>query len=106
MAIDLKSLLDPSHTAVLVMECQEAIVGGGGRLSALAEAVQQHGTIGHIARVIAAARTKNIPVFYLTVGRRADSGGSAANCLLLALGRKGTPLVPGSPQQAVVPALA
>jgi nicotinamidase-related amidase len=47
-----------------------------------------------------------VPVFYLTVGRRADGGGSTANCLLLALGRKGTPLVPGSPLHAVVPSLA
>jgi nicotinamidase-related amidase len=102
MPIDLKSLLDPKHTAVLVMECQEAIVGGAGRLSALAEAVQQHGTIDRIAALLAAARGQNVPIFYLTVARRADSGGATANCLLLALGRKGTPLLPGSPQQAIV----
>jgi len=47
-----------------------------------------------------------VPVFYLTVARRADSGGATANCLLLALGRKGTPLLPGSPQHSVVSALA
>ena len=102
MPIDLKSIVEPARTAVLIMECQEAIVGGAGRLSALAEAVQQHGTIDRIANLVAAARAKNIPIFYLTVARRADSGGAKANCLLLALGRKGTPLLPGSPQQAVV----
>lgn len=102
MAIDLKTVLDPKRTAVLVMECQEAIVGGGGRLSALAEAVQQHGTIDRIAALLAAARAQQVPVFYLTVSRRADSGGATANCLLLALGRKGAPLLPGSPQQAIV----
>jgi nicotinamidase-related amidase len=106
MAIDLKSLLDPAHAAVLVMECQEAIVGGGGRLNALADAVREHGTIGHIATVLAAARARNVPIFYLTVARRADSGGSTANCLLLAIGRKGTPLLPGSPQHAIVAQLA
>jgi nicotinamidase-related amidase len=84
------------------MECQEAIVGGAGRLSALAEAVQQHGTIDHIAALLAVARARKVPIFYLTVARRADSGGATANCLLLALGRKGTPLLPGSPQQAIV----
>jgi len=102
MPIDLKSVLDPTHTAVLVMECQEAIVGGAGRLSALAEAVQQHGTIDRIAALLNAARARQVPIFYLTVARRADSGGATANCLLLALGRKGTPLLPGSPQQAIV----
>ena len=33
-------------------------------------------------------------------------GGAVANCLVLAAGRKGTPLLPGSPQQAVVAPLA
>ena len=32
------------------MECQEGIVGGGGKLGMLAEAVARHGTIDSIAR--------------------------------------------------------
>jgi len=106
MPVDLQQLLDPAHSAVLVMECQEGIVGGGGALGALGEAVQRHGTIAQIARVLDAARSAQVPIFYLTVARRADSGGAATNCLLLALGRKGEPLLPGSPRQAVVAALA
>ena len=105
MPLDLKQLLDPAHAAVLVMECQEGIVGGAG-FGALGEAVQRHGTIGHIGRVLDAARTARVPIFYLTVARRADSGGGTANCLLLALGRKGEPLLRGSRRQAVVDALA
>ena len=105
MPIDLKQLLDPTHSAVLVMECQEGIVGGAG-FGALGEAVQRHETIGHIGRVLHAARAARVPIFYLTVARRADSGGGTANCLLLALGRKGEPLLPGSKRQAVVEALA
>ncbi len=76
------------------------------RLGALGEAVARHGTVTHIARLLHAARAAKVPVFYCTVARRADSGGAAANCLLLALGRKGTPLLPGSPQQAIVRDLA
>ena len=106
MAIDLKQLLDPAHTAVLVMECQEGIVGGDAALGALGEAVQRHGTIAQIGRVLEAARAVKVPIFYLTVARRADSGGAVANCLLLALGRKGEPLLPGSKRQGVVEALA
>ena len=106
MAIELKQLLDPTHAAVLVMECQEGVVGGGGALGALGEAVQRNGTIAHIRRVLDAARAVRVPIFYLTVARRADSAGATANCLLLALGRKGEPLLPGSPRQAVVEALA
>ncbi len=106
MAIDLKTLLAPATTAVLVMECQEGIVGESAALGALGEAVRRHGTIGHIGRVLAAARGAGVPVFYLTVARHADSRGGVANCLLLALGRKGEPLLPGSPRQQVVSALA
>lgn len=106
MPIDLKALLDPAHAAVLVMECQEGIVGGGAALGALGEAVQRHGTIAQIGRVLAAARAAQVPIFYLTVARRADSAGATSNCLLLALGRKGEPLLPGSTRQAVVDALA
>lgn len=106
MPIDLKQLLVPQGCALLLMECQEGIIGSGARLGALGEAVARHGTVAHIGRVLAAARAVQVPVFYLTVARRADGGGATANCLLLALGRKGTPLVPGSPQQAVVQPLA
>src|SRR5512135_3698154 len=106
MAIDLKELLAPKHCALLLMECQEGVIGSGGRMGALGEAVERHGTVAHIGRVLAAARAAKVPVFYLTVARRADSGGATANCLLLALGRKGTPLLPGSPQQAVIQPLA
>jgi nicotinamidase-related amidase len=106
MPIDLKELLEPKTCALLLMECQEGIIGSGARMGALGEAVARQGTVAHIGRVVAAARAARVPVFYLTVSRRADSGGATANCLLLALGRKGTPLVPGSLQQAVVQPLA
>ncbi len=88
------------------MECQEGIIGGGGNLGALSEAVARHGTVAQIARVLAAARRVKAPVFYLTASRRPDAAGSKANCLLLAVGRKGEPLVPGSARHAVVRDLA
>jgi len=56
--------------------------------------------------VLAAARRAGVPVFHCTMSRRPDGGGAVANCLLLAASRKGTPLLPGSPQQAVVAPLA
>jgi nicotinamidase-related amidase len=106
MAVDLKQLLDPKHAAVLVMECQEGVIGGGpGGFSALSEAVERHDVVPAIGRLLAAARAAKVPVFYLNASRRADSGGSTANCMLLALGRKGEPLVPGSKRHSVVSAL-
>ena len=107
MPVDLPALLAPERTALLMMECQEGIIGGGGKLSAIAEAVQRHGTVAQIARVLQAARRAKVPVFHCTMSRRPDGGGAVVNCLLLAAGRKSpTPLLPGSPQQAVVAPLA
>ena len=106
MPVDLNALLEPSRAALLMMECQEGIVGGGGRLGALAEAVARHGTVAEVARVLGAARRVGVPVFHCTVARRADGGGATVNCLLLAATKRGTPLLPGSPQQAVVAALS
>jgi nicotinamidase-related amidase len=105
--VDLSALLEPRHSAFLMMECQEGILGGGGRLGALAEAVARHGTVAEIGRLLAAARRSRVPVFHCTVARRRDGGGAVANCLLLAATRKsGAPLLPGSPEQAVVAPLA
>jgi nicotinamidase-related amidase len=88
------------------MECQEGIIGEGARLGALAQAVQRHGTVAQIARVLAAARRARVPVFHCLMARRPDGAGSTMNCRLFAVGRKGAPLLLGSPQQAPVAALA
>ncbi len=106
MPVDLHALLAPTRTALLMMECQEGIVGSGARLGALAEAVARHGTIEHVARVLHAARRAKVPVFHCTMARRPDGGGAAVNCRLLAATKKGPRLRPGSPEQAVVGALA
>jgi biuret amidohydrolase len=103
VAIDLAALLAPRHTALLIMECQAGIVGGGATLGALSEAVERHGTIAQIARVLAAARRVQVPVVHCTMSRRPDGAGAAANCLLLAAtAKRGPGLLPGSPQQAIV----
>jgi biuret amidohydrolase len=106
--VDPKELLDPRRTALLMMECQEGIVGAGAALGALGEAVARHGTIAQIARVLRAARAAGVPVFHCTMARRADGGGAVVNCLLLAATKKsaGPGLVPGSPQWQPVAALA
>lgn len=103
MPLDLKALLAPPRTALLMMECQEGIVGGGDKLGALGAAVAKHGTIEHIARVLRAARAARVPAFHCTMSRRPDGGGAVANCLLLAaMAKRGAGLLPGSPAHAVV----
>jgi nicotinamidase-related amidase len=107
MPLDLKQLLDPARTAVLVMECQEGIIGAGAHLGQLAQAVARHGTVAQIARVLGAARRARVPVFHCLMTQRPDRAGAVANCRLLALGRKGSAtLLAGSPQQAPVAPLA
>jgi biuret amidohydrolase len=104
--VDLPALVSPVHTALLVMECQEGIVGRGGRLGALADAVARHDTVAHIARLLHAARTAGAKVFHCTMSRRPDGGGATQNCLLLAAtAKRGMGLVPGTPQHAIVPEL-
>ncbi len=103
MPLDQYALLDPRHTALLMMECQEGIVGGAGRLGMLSEAVARHGTIDHITRLLGVARQAGVRVVHCTMSRRPDGGGAAANCLLLAAtARRGMGLLPGSPEHAIV----
>jgi nicotinamidase-related amidase len=105
--LDQYALLDPRHTALLMMECQEGIVGGGGKLGMLSEAVARHGIIERIAGLLRVARETKVPVVHCTMSRRPDGGGAATNCLLLAAtARRGMGLTPGTPQHAVVAPLA
>jgi nicotinamidase-related amidase len=106
MALDLAALLKPERCALLMMECQEGVIGGEGRFSALADAVARHGTVSQIARLLRAARAAGVPVFHLTTSRRADGRGAIANCVILAAGKKAEPMVPGSRRHAVVAELA
>ena len=108
MPVDLAGLLEPQRTALLMMECQEGIVGERAALGALGEAVRRHGTIGQIAGVLHAARAARVPVFHCTMARRPDGGGAVVNCLLLAATKKssGPGLIPGSPAWQPVEALA
>ena len=103
MPVDLPALLSPAHSALLMMECQEGVIGAGAHLGQLAQAVARHGTVAQIARVLGAARRARVPVFHCLMAQRADRAGAVANCRLLALGRKGAAtLLLGSPQQAPV----
>ena len=79
MPVDLNQLLEPRLSALLMMECQQGVIGGEGRFNALGEAVARHRTVEHIGRLLAAARRAAVPGFHLTTSRRPDSGGSTLN---------------------------
>src|SRR5256885_1482395 len=80
MPIDLRSLLDPTHSALLTMECQEAIIGERAVLPALVEAVRASGLRRNLGTLAARARAAGVPVVHNLALRRPDSGGSAGEC--------------------------
>ncbi|SEK21503.1 isochorismatase family protein [Streptacidiphilus jiangxiensis] len=95
MAVGLRRLLDPAHTAVVTCECQEAVLGEKAVFPALAEAAQQAGLVGNVRRLCAAARDVDVPVVHCTAERRADGLGGNTNArLFAAAARAATPFDP------------
>lgn len=105
MAIDLRTLLEPSHTAVITSELEQGVVGQGSGLRQLAEAAQG-GVINNAARLCASARAAEAHVVHCIAMRRPDGKGSNVNCRLFqAVRRSDMPLAPGTPAVDVVPEL-
>ncbi|MSO37241.1 MAG: cysteine hydrolase [Acidimicrobiia bacterium] len=97
MAIDLKSLVAPGHTALVLQEVQNGVVGDPSALPALAAAAADVGLIEHCAQLAAAARSIGIPVFHCTAETRADGVGANNNARLFVGVRKApVQLAPGS----------
>lgn len=106
MPRDLGSLLTPAHSALLTMECQEAVIGDHALFPALVEAVHTSGLRRNLGALAGRARAAGVPVVHNLALRRPDGGGSATNCKLLALGRRSsTVLTAGSSAAALVPEL-
>ena len=96
--IDLRSLIDPSHTALLTVEVQEAVVGARAALPALSEAVAASDMLPNIAALARAARAVGVPVVHCTAESRADGFGANRNSKLFAVAAKartGKPAPPG-----------
>ena len=103
-ALDLTSLVDPAHTAIVTSEVQNGVVGERSALPALAEAAGPMSD--RLAVLLAAARPAGVRVIHATAARRADAAGSNTNARLFAAVKKSpVALLPGSPEAEVVPAL-
>ena len=70
MAVDLKQILDPAQTAVLVMECQEGIVGGAG-----------FGALGHRAFLRLLFLLSPLPNGERVAAKRRESGATEKRTL-------------------------
>jgi nicotinamidase-related amidase len=97
MPLDLGALVAPEHTALVLQEVQNGVVGTPSALPALTEAAAAVDLIGNCARLARAARAIGITVLHCTAETRADGRGGNRNARLFA-GVKKSPvkLSPGS----------
>lgn len=97
MAVDLRTLLEPSACALVLQEVQNGVVGSAGALPALAAEADRVGLVGHCAALARAARAAAVPVFHCTAETRDDLLGANRNARLFAGVRKSSvQLSPGS----------
>jgi len=103
MAIDLVSLLDPAHTALVTQECQNGVIGARAALPQLA-AIARSAMIPNGARLAAGARGAGVPVVHCVAARRADGKGSNMNARLFAgMLKTEVALLPGTAAVEVIP---
>jgi nicotinamidase-related amidase len=95
--LDLGALVAPAHTALVLQEVQNGVVGSPSALPALAEAAGVIGLIEHCAQLAAAARAAGITVIHCTAETRADGRGANHNARLFAgVAKSPVRLEPGS----------
>lgn len=82
MPLDVSAHVDPARTALVVMECQEGLLGPGSVLPGLAKAAEEVGLVANLARLVAAAHDVGVRVYHCTDERRADGFGLATNTLV------------------------
>lgn len=109
MKHDLKEMAAAGHTAILVIECQEGVIGRSvpANLAQLAAAVDESDMLPRLAALLVSARRSNIPVFHCIHEQRPDSrAGSYNTPLTAALRREGARMVRGSEEARILPELA
>jgi biuret amidohydrolase len=104
MPMDVAALVAPGHTALVLQEVQNGVIGSPSALPALAEAAAAVDLIGNCARLAQAARTVGVPVIHCTAETRDDMLGANHNARLFAGVRKaGVHMSPGSAAVQVPP---
>jgi len=95
--MDLAGLVAPAHTALVLQEVQNGVVGSPSVLPALAEAAASVDLIGNCARLASAARNAAVPVLHCTAETRDDGRGANRNArLFLGVKKSAVRLSPGS----------
>ena len=97
MPLDLAELVAPAHTALVLQEVQNGVVGEPSVLPALARAAADVGLVEHCAALARAARACGVAVVHCTAETRDDGKGANRNARLFAGVRKAeVRLTPGS----------
>ena len=103
MAVDLRALVAPAHTALVTQECQGGVIGPDAALPELAAAARDT-VLPNGARLTTAARKAGVAVVHCVFARRPDGRGTNINARLFTGIRKlPVKLLPGTPAADVVP---
>jgi nicotinamidase-related amidase len=96
MPLDLRSLLDPTTTAVVTSECQNGVLGPDSALPDLAAIANEH-MVPNGARLVHGARTAGVQVVHAVFWRRPDNrAGNTNGRLFVAMNKFSPPMEPGS----------
>jgi nicotinamidase-related amidase len=97
MPLDLHELVAPAHTALVLQEVQNGVVGDVSALPMLAAEAKKAGVVEHCAELARAARAAAVAVVHCTAETRADRKGANRNARLF-MGAQKSPveLTPGS----------
>ncbi len=97
MPLDVQDLVAPDHTALVLQEVQNGVVGEPSALPMLAAEAARVGVVEHCAELARAARASGVPVVHCTAETRADGRGANRNARLFMGARKSqVALTPGS----------
>jgi len=103
--MDMKDLVTSGQTALLVIECQEGVIGehAPANLRQLADAVRNSNMIAKLSRLLDSARRASIPVFHCIYEQRADNlGGSYNTPLMASLRKAGARMVKGTAEARII----
>ena len=105
MPADLPTLVAPARTALVIVECQQGVIGEHANLPALAEAARG-GLVPVVARLAGAARAAGVKVIHATAAHPPDRWGANTNARLFSFAAKSpVQLIEGSEAARPVPEL-
>ncbi len=106
MPVDLRTLVEPAHTALVTCEMQRGIIGDHAALRDLADEVEATGMVGRCVDLLAAARAHRMVVAHALIVFRHDLKGTAVNNPLLGRMTKNPDMIrQGTPAAELLPEL-